>query len=343
MRTATGIVLVFTGLLAMVVSATHLLLPSSRLNRVVSTLPGVAHGLAFPLVSGVAMMVLGLLLLTGAVRRLHGQRGGRSLFVASVACGVSGVLLALSATGFGLRVPTPAEPRDDSFVMVSWNALDHFDGDSARQIFGDLRADVAVLPELEERAGEETSRIEQALTEGGLEADDYDIFESPPTGTHIAPLVVIVRKGFGGYTVVAEEQVTFGTLRLRPPSGSGLPEILALHTAPPVPRWMPIWSADLRAVRELAGVGSGDTIVVGDLNATLRHGGMASLTRHGDALLSAPLLRRGTWPTSAPPSLRSSIDHILVPVNRYGVVDARVVDIAGSDHAAVVATLTPGA
>lgn len=344
MRKVVGMVLAPGGVVMAVLAAVHLLLPSSGLNRAISTLPVIAHGLAFPLISGAALTTGALILLAVAIRGFHRERGGAVLVTGAVSFAVAGALVALSVTSIALPTPAAgAEIGKDSFVMVSWNALDHFDGDSARQIFGDLGADVAVLPELEARAGRGMSRIEQALTEGGLEPGDYDIFESPPTGTHIAPLTVIVRKDFGVYTAVAAEQVTFGTVRLMPPPGAGLPEILALHTAPPVPRWMPVWAADLGTVSELAEVGTGDAIIAGDLNATLRHGRMASLTGHGDVLLDAALLERGTWPTDAPPALRSSIDHILVPVERYGVAVARVVDIAGSDHAAVVATLTPRA
>ncbi len=81
------------------------------------------------------------------------------------------------------------------------------------------------------------------------------------------------------------------------------------------------------------------TIIAGDLNATLRHGKLGDVTTHVDVLSTVPVTRRGTWPVTAPQILRSSIDHILVPRNSYAVSDSRVIDIPGSDHAAIVTTI----
>lgn len=104
---------------------------------------------------------------------------------------------------------------------------------------------------------------------------------------------------------------------------------------------MNAWSVYLTTLSELAGQRSGEAIIAGDLNATLRYGSMGVLIRHGDVLMGVPVLQRGTWPHSAPRALPSGIDHILVPLNGYAVEAARVVEIPGSDHAAVAATLTP--
>ncbi|MDO5735679.1 MAG: endonuclease/exonuclease/phosphatase family protein [Propionibacteriaceae bacterium] len=333
--------LAFAGLGSVLLAAIHLLLPSSGLNEALSTVPVIAQGLAFPLPGGLALVLMGMVvLLTVVLRpRRQGALSRRPALVTATCVALSGVLLALSATGVGLPSPRGNTEVDAnaSLVMVSWNALDHFDAESAEQIFGGLAADVAVLPELENRdGGAGAHRIQEALAGGGLDPTEYDIFESPPTGTHIAPLAVIVRRGFGIYASVAVEQVTFGTVHLVPPAGSGLPEIVALHTAPPVPRWMAAWEADLTRVRDLAQNAGGNSIIAGDLNATLRHGAMGGITSHADVLTSAPAVERGTWPATAPPVLRSSIDHVLIPTSAFAVGDAGVLDITGSDHAAVV-------
>lgn len=331
--------------LGLVVTATvHLFLPASGLNEALSTLPLIAHGLAFPLPGGVALVALGAVVLLVVLRRRATSNQTRLPGVlAATSLVVLGVVLTLTTTNIAL----PATPRaavaegSAGMVVVSWNALDHFDGASAQQIFGTLGADVAVLPELQNRVGGAVgiSRIEVALAEGGLEAEDFDIFESPPTGTHIAPLTVIVRKSLGRYESVAVEQVTFGTVHLVAPAGSGLPEILAVHTAPPVPRWMAQWRTDLRSVLHFAGNAGANAIIAGDLNATLRHGTIGAITTHADVLAAVPPGERGTWPATLPQSLRSGIDHVFIPADARVVGDARVVDIPGSDHAAIVATI----
>ncbi len=331
-----GLVLVFT-------ATVHLFFPASGLNEALSTLPLIAHGLAFPFPGGVALVALGaVVLLVVLRRRTTGSRPRLTGVLAATSLVVSGVVLAVTTTNIAL----PATPRaavaqgSAGMVVVSWNALDHFDGASAQQIFGALGADVAVLPELQNRVGASgTSRIEGALAEGGLVAGDFDIFESPPTGTHIAPLTIIVRKSLARYESVAVEQVTFGTVHLVAPDGSGLPEILAVHTAPPVPRWMAQWRTDLRSVLHFAGNAGANAIIAGDLNATLRHGAMGAITTHADVLAAVPAGERGTWPASLPQSLRSGIDHVFIPAAALVVDDARVIDIPGSDHAAIVATI----
>lgn len=316
-------------------AAVHLLLPASTVNEVVSTVPVLAHGLAFPLPSGVALMLVGIVVLLLKTRL---ARAAGALLV------VGGLLLALSVTNIALpSLHRDAGPAgESSFVMVSWNALDHFDGASARQIFGTLGADVAVLPELDERPGtaENASRIQEALVAGGVDPQYYDIFESPPTGTHIAPLTVIVAKDFADYESVPVEQVNFGTVHLIPADGSAAPEILAFHTAPPVPRWMSEWTADLATIRDFASHEGADAIMAGDLNATVRHGALGAVTSHGDVLATIPAINRGSWPIKAPQILRASIDHILIPVDMYAAIDAEIVDVIGSDHAAVVTTIS---
>lgn len=338
-------VLAVGGLAMACLTAAHLLFPSSSLNEAVSTVPLIAHGLAFPLPGGVALVVAGVVTLLVAFPRTHRGDPGRLLRMVAATCvTVSGLLLALSVTNVAL----PGPPRGDgtegstSFVLVSWNALDHFDATSAQQIFTTLEADVAVLPELENRDGRNpgVSRIQDALTKGGLNPQDYDIFDSPPTGTHIAPLTVIVRKGFASYESVAVEQATFGTVHLVAPAGAALPEIFAVHTAPPVPRWMAEWGTDLERVRDFAGDAGANAVIAGDLNATVRHGALGGIATHRDVLAAVPAAERGTWPASVPQVLRSSIDHVLVPVDVFSVGDARVVDIPGSDHAAIATTIS---
>ncbi len=339
------LVLAVGGLAMVCLTAAHLLFPSSSLNEAASTVPLIAHGFAFPLPGGVALALAGAVTLLVSLPRTHRGETGRLPRMAAATCvTVSGLLLALSVTNVGL----PGPPRGNgtvgstSFVLVSWNALDHFDAASAQHIFTTLEADVAVLPELENRDGRTAgvSRIQEALTAGGLDPLDYDIFDSPPTGTRIAPLTVVVRKAFASYNFVAVEQATFGTVHLVAPDGSPLPDILGVHTAPPVPRWMAAWGTDLERVRDFAGDAGANAIIAGDLNATVRHGALGGIVTHRDVLAAVPAAKRGTWPASVPLVLRSGIDHVLVPVDDFSVREASVVEIPGSDHAAIATTIS---
>lgn len=344
MRTATSTIVAVAAVALVCLTAVHLFLPASGVNETVSTLPLIAHGLAFPLMGGLVLVVAGAVVLLVGLR--GGRAGGPTWLPRAVTGGcivVSGVLLLASMTQISLPTFPRGEAEGDGadMVMVSWNALDHFDGPSAKEIFGTLEADVAILPELQELdgIGGGATRIRTALAEGGLDAGDYDIFDSPPTGTHIAPLTVIVRRGFGAYVPVAVAQTTFGTVHLAAPEGSGLPGIIAVHTAPPVPRWMSEWRADLTLVRGLVDGAGANAIVAGDLNATVRHGSLGALATHGDVLAGITATQRGTWPAAVPQVLRSSIDHVLVPVDSCNLGDTRILDIPGSDHAAIVTTI----
>lgn len=60
---------------------------------------------------------------------------------------------------------------------------------------------------------------------------------------------------------------------------------------------------------------------------------------HADVLARVPATQRGTWPAGVPQILRSTIDHVLVPVESCMVGDTRTVDIPGSDHAAIATTI----
>ena len=95
------------------------------------------------------------------------------------------------------------------------------------------------------------------------------------------------------------------------------------------------WRRDLDEVRAYMDRERGRTILAGDFNATLRHGGLGSSPRWADALTSAGS-REGTWPSSLPAALASPIDHVFVN-SGASVVSAEVIGLGGSDHNAVAA------
>ncbi len=348
LKTAQAILLIsllFLGTVAAVLTFAHAFLPGGVINRTVSTLPLFAHTFAFPLQCGAALLVLSALVLIVILVRRRIRRALRPVWIAVPAlAALCGVFLVLSATNIALPTTLDKELNSNSpdLVVVSWNGQGYLDRESARIIFGDLDADIAILPEVGDFNGDtpDLSFLQEELAAGGADPTAYDVFESPPTGTQISPVTVIIRKGFGSYRSVEIAQTTFGTLHLMPPEGSGLPEVIAVHTAPPLPGLMTDWRSDLKLVKDLAHPLGANALIAGDFNATMRHGDLSAITSHADAVGSIPGVTRGTWPLSAPQFLRSSIDHVLVPRETYAVHESRIVDISGSDHAAVVTKLS---
>ncbi len=107
------------------------------------------------------------------------------------------------------------------------------------------------------------------------------------------------------------------------------------------------WRADHTAIRRAAVAAREPVVIAGDLNATTDHVPMRELAGRGfeDAAEAANSGWQPTWPASGevsllgvevPPMLR--IDHVLVD-DGFGVVGTEAVDIPGTDHRAVVATL----
>jgi len=117
----------------------------------------------------------------------------------------------------------------------------------------------------------------------------------------------------------------------------GRRSLFAVHvTAPRDGERTAAWRDDLAVVSRWCGAQVAP-IVAGDLNATLDHSALRA-TRHG-CRSAATGTGRGlaaTYPSSLPRALGIQIDHILVP---SGTTTSRfdVLDVAGSDHRAVLA------
>ena len=124
--------------------------------------------------------------------------------------------------------------------------------------------------------------------------------------------------------------------------GFGAFEVVAVHPPPPTRSHLDDWAPDLRALTR-GGDGRLPRLLAGDFNATLDHAELRRLLASGyrDAAASAGTGLTGTWPSgrSLP---RVAIDHVLAPVT-WRVVSARVLDLPGSDHRAVLAELAPPA
>lgn len=128
--------------------------------------------------------------------------------------------------------------------------------------------------------------------------------------------------------------------RMRWP-GFGAFEIVAVHPPPPTPSQLDGWAEDLRGLPR-ADAGRLPRVLAGDFNATLDHEELRMILASGyrDAAASAGEGLTGTWPSDRrlPPPV--AIDHILVPT-AWRVAGARVLELPGSDHRAVLAELAP--
>lgn len=186
-----------------------------------------------------------------------------------------------------------------------------------------------------ERGETAQQRLGDLLAAAGIDQAGYQVFTSPPTGSAIAPVTLVVKRAHD-YEMAPEQSpaTRLGTVYLRSKK-AGVPAIVGLHTAPPLPGLMAQWRQDLEtAARELA-ARNPEAILAGDFNATMKHGPLGRMASHQDVLCHLPFYTRGTWPVKLPPLLRSSIDHILLPAERFDVLQVEIVDLPGSDHAAI--------
>lgn len=118
-------------------------------------------------------------------------------------------------------------------------------------------------------------------------------------------------------------------------------EVVGVHPTPPVNR-VDDWRQELRGLPAAPDNGSA-RILAGDFNATLDHAELRRVLDSGyvDAAEQTGDALRTTWPQrrTAPPV---TLDHVLVD-RRAAVHGFEVIDVDGSDHRAVLATLTlPG-
>lgn len=81
-------------------------------------------------------------------------------------------------------------------------------------------------------------------------------------------------------------------------------------------------------------------MVAGDFNATLDHAVMRELGGCADAAVQGGVGGLATWPTSTRTALfGATIDHVLVDAVTWRTRWAEVVQVAGSDHRALVVEL----
>ncbi|MGW1882683.1 endonuclease/exonuclease/phosphatase family protein [Streptomyces sp. NPDC001970] len=114
------------------------------------------------------------------------------------------------------------------------------------------------------------------------------------------------------------------------------------HPLPPIPGGIGSWREDLGRVRAYAADSRGTpTILAGDFNATQDHAAFRGILDAGalhDSARVAGAFRTPTWPATSPRPFGAQIDHVLVS-DDFGVLDARILDFADTDHRALLVRL----
>ena len=296
----------------------------------------VAQVLAFPVLVGLAGCVFSLLVFF-ACRKTNNNAVSIIRSFPFVLILAASVLFAIS--GSNMRREMLSDFHNGSIRIVEWNTHDSFNEDNVKKIFSDFDADIAIFPELGgyTKGDDANQRVTRVFIKTGIDPDSYDVFTSAPTAGNIAPVTIIIKKSFARYRVETESAMTmYGTLYLRSLSREA-PDIVGLHTAPPLPTMMTFWSRDLEFVYDLVNKNP-SAVIVGDFNATMRHGPLNNVTTHCDAL-SYLSFTSGTWPAEFHPLFRTPIDHVLFPNDKYSVNNIEVQSLTNSDHAAIFVEL----
>lgn len=308
--------------------------PSSNLNIWLSTKPILAQVYAFPLTTATIASILSFVFFSLSFYKRNKQ-----------ICFYSGILLLLSfiLLLFGTdKTLSSASNKTKTLKLVTWNVANQIDAQHIERIFSHFNADIAIFPELATNIREEkgNQQIQLLFQQVGLSISSYDIFTSPPTDSGIAPVTVIVKKSYDFYTKAETFHTTrFGTIILHSRK-QNLPDIIALHTAPPLPGLMEVWKQDLNVIHNQLASKYPKAIIAGDFNATMRHGALAKISSHRDALNVLPPFERGTWNSQSPKLFNATIDHILLPKNHYYVKDLDIVSFQNSDHRCIFTEIT---
>ncbi|MCX5391750.1 endonuclease/exonuclease/phosphatase family protein [Streptomyces sp. NBC_00094] len=123
---------------------------------------------------------------------------------------------------------------------------------------------------------------------------------------------------------------------------AGVPVRLQLaHPLPPMPDQVDLWKRELGRIANAARHRTGPLLVAGDFNASQDHAAFRSILDSGnlqDAARLADVSRTPTWPMEGPLPPFVQIDHVLVTED-FSVRGIRFLDLAGSDHRAVLTDL----
>lgn len=321
------------GWVAVVVVATAAVLSIAPEMLGWSTEKGIAQAAALRtwLLWGFAGMA-GAALLAAVGTASRGRRPVRTIFVALVCALAAGAhLLVLDARGLDAGAPVLAgDERDGDITVLTANVRGERAGEETVSAVVDRvissGADVVALPEGQPVLDEVVAQL------AGL-GESFQVFPAFGAGPNRGT-ALLVAESLGAYR---EVEGPVGGVQVVPVDGDG-PPIAAVHptSLPPDPTAdLETWRSEGSQVQELFQTMTGG-IVAGDMNATLDHEQLGETGTYVDAGSAAGVGGYGTFPSSLPGVLGTSIDHVFVDRGRFSVRAGAVVDVPGTDHRAVV-------
>ncbi len=283
---------------------------------------------------------VGLLVLVGVIGLL--VRAVRPLCVVLAVLAVTSTLTLVGrVSGDVMAAGDPAVTVLSSNVMGDGASVDEI-----VELAVTSRVDAIVLPEA-------SRRFAASVTEGarrrGLDLvsqtdEPFNPVDGAVTSAHIDtgpfPTSLLVRADLRPRFATALRGALLGSLIATVDVGGRQLDLVAVHPAPPIPSQVSQWRADLGEVIRWCAT---PAIIVGDFNATLDHPPFARLLDSGcvDAAALSGNALTGTWPSSWPRLFAAPIDHVLLAGQRPTATSFAVHDITGTDHRALLATVTP--
>ena len=247
--------------------------------------------------------------------------------------GLAAVLLIGAAMVAPRVLPDPVPTTGTPFKVLSFNV---YEGRANTKALADLirteQPDVVALPEAGQHFADELAPLIEPMgyrLRSSVDKDEDDV--NGVTAAVAARLGDVSFKVGHNTSTFPDVQITGGTL--------GALTVVAFHSVAPVPGAVPEWRDDMALLPTWC-AGATPAIVAGDFNATLDH----SMLRAGMAGCGDAAAERGdglapTWgPTARTRVIGPQIDHVLatrgIEATRF-----RVLDLPGSDHHPILATL----
>jgi len=266
---------------------------------------------------------VGLFVLAGLTVLVRRRWWPAALVVGAVAGVALGVVLPRAVAG-------PAPPAGPELTVLSFNVFQgRADVGALAAEIHRSRPDLVVLPEAGQRF---QRRLAPLLADLGYRSSVTTAADEPD----VDGIAVFTSARLGDVsTAPLELGFKFRWMRL---TGGGLGgvEVVAVHTAAPVPNMLTAWATELGTLRQWCADGQGAHIVVGDVNATLDHTPLRSAVEGcTDAAADRGQGLVATWPTSWPRWFGVQIDHVFIS-GGLRPASAEVLDLPGSDHRALL-------
>jgi endonuclease/exonuclease/phosphatase (EEP) superfamily protein YafD len=249
------------------------------------------------------------------------------------AAGLAAVLLVGAAMVAPRAIADPEPTAGTPFTVLSFNV---YEGRANVRALADAirteRPDVVALPEAGQRFADKLAPLIEPMgyrLRSSVDEDEDDV--NGVTAAVAARLGDVSFKVGHNTSTFPDVQITGGTL--------GALRVVAFHSVAPVPGSVPEWREDMSLLPTWC-AGPTPAIVAGDFNATLDHSMLrAGMVGCGDAAAQRGDGLTPTWgPTPRTRAIGPQIDHVLAT---HGIEAAsfRVLDLPGSDHHPILATL----